>query len=125
GASHDEDTLTGIPVPSSVDTMVVPAARVDEWLQTAEHAAPERPPPPPRRTHRTLWTVVGIALVAGVAALVVWLLSRQHFIGAAGTHVAVYQGVPWNLPRGLHLYRAVYVSPLLVSQLSQAERTRL
>jgi hypothetical protein len=53
-------------------------------------------------------------------------LSRANFVGADGSgHVAVYQGVPWNLPFGIHLYRKVYVSPLLAVQLSQAERRTL
>ena len=33
--------------------------------------------------------------------------------------------MPWNLGASIHLYRAVYESPLLAAQLSQAERRRL
>jgi hypothetical protein len=39
--------------------------------------------------------------------------------------VAVYQGVPWDLGAGIHLYRARYVSQLQAVQLSQAERESL
>jgi len=39
--------------------------------------------------------------------------------------VAVYQGVPWNIAGNLHLYRAVYVSPLQDVQLSAPERKKL
>ena len=62
-------------------------------------------------------------MLAGLAGAAVFGLSRAHFVGAQGNgHVAVYQGVPWNLPFGVHLYRDVYESPLLAVQLSQAER---
>ena len=40
-------------------------------------------------------------------------------------HVAVYQGVPWNVAGNIHLYRTVYESPLLTAQLSRSERQKL
>ncbi len=40
-------------------------------------------------------------------------------------HVAVYQGLPWDLGFGVQLYRVVYESPLLAANLSQAERREL
>ena len=67
-----------------------------------------------------------LALVVGASGFVVWGLWRSHFVGnEANGHVAVYQGVPWNVVGNVHLYRTVYVSPLLAAQLSQAERRRL
>ena len=55
-----------------------------------------------------------------------WGVSQAHFIGADGSgHVAVYQGVPYNLPGGIRLYRAVYISPLVAAQLTREERQRL
>ena len=46
-------------------------------------------------------------------------LSRANFVGVNDNgFVAVYQGVPWNLPFGIHLYREVYTSPLLAAELS-------
>jgi len=40
-------------------------------------------------------------------------------------YVAVYQGVPWNLPFGIHLYREVYTSRLLAAELSRPQRRKL
>jgi hypothetical protein len=55
-----------------------------------------------------------------------WGLWRSHFVGAENDgHVAVYQGLPWNVVGNVKLYRAVYVSPLLAAQLSQSERRQL
>jgi protein phosphatase len=68
-----------------------------------------------------------LAVVAVLACgLAVYGLWRSHFVGAeADGHVAVYQGVPWNVVGHVRLYRAVYVSPLLAAQLSQPERKKL
>jgi len=72
--------------------------------------------------------VVGALVLVLAAAIGLGLfgLSQAHFVGAQSDgHVAVYQGVPWDLGAGIHLYRTVYVSPLLASELSQKERKKL
>ncbi len=107
-APVDEDTLDGLPLPEAA---------------VAERAAA---PPPRRRRRRRAVAVLALVLLAAVVGLGVFGLSRANFVGADGNgHVAVYQGVPWNLPFGIHLYRKVYVSPLLAVQLSRDERRRL
>jgi PPM family protein phosphatase len=106
----DEDTLSGL-----------------DGVPTLE-ALPAGVQPAPRRSRRA-WRIVVpafLVLLVAVAAGAIFGLSRAHFVGAQSDgHVAVYQGVPWNLPLGIHLYRVVYESPLLAVQLSQAERRRL
>jgi PPM family protein phosphatase len=92
------------------------------------------PPParlrgrPPRRRRRRLVAVLVTLLVVAVACVAggLYALSRAHFVGAERNgHVAVYQGLPWNLGAGVHLYRLRYESPLLAAQLSQHERQKL
>jgi PPM family protein phosphatase len=79
---------------------------------------------PVRRRIVFVTLLLVFVLIAG--ALGVWGLWRSHFVGAESNgHVAVYQGVPWNVAGNLHLYRTVYESPLLVSQLSRQERRQL
>ena len=104
----DEDTLHGVPVPSA-DGRVEPAAA--------------RPPRRPRLA--ILLTVVAIAVV-GLGALGVFGLSRSHFVGAEPDgHLAVYQGMPWDLGFGIRLYRRVYESPLVTANFTPSERRRL
>jgi protein phosphatase len=75
---------------------------------------------------RVLGAILALALLVGASGFVVWGLWRSHFVGAeADGHVAVYQGVPWNIVGDMHLYRTTYVSPLLAAQLSQPERRKL
>ena len=100
-------------------------------LKTAT-AAPERDGEAAPTRHRR-WRIPRSVLLAGTAAVLAGLaglalfgLSRSHFVGAQPNgHVAVYQGVPWNLIGHIRLYRVRYESPLLAGQLSRAERKRL
>ena len=92
----------------------VPAIAVEERRETS-HAG-----------RRALFALLALVLVVGVCGFAVWGLWRSHFVGAEPDgHVAVYQGVPWNLAGNVRLYRAVYVSPLLAEQLSRPERQQL
>jgi protein phosphatase len=109
-ATEDEDTLDEL-------DRVPP-------IQTTNGSARERPPRGPGR--RLLVATLFLALLVGASGVVVWGLWRSHFVGTeANGHVAVYQGVPWNVVGNVHLYRTVYVSPLLAAQLSQPERRKL
>jgi PPM family protein phosphatase len=104
----DADTL------DEVDA--VPVVRTRRGREREEH--------PVRR--RVIFVTLLLVLVLIAAAAGVWGLWRSHFVGAESNgHVAVYQGVPWNVAGNLHLYRTVYESPLLVSQLSRSERKKL
>ncbi len=90
-------------------------------------ARPDRPARAARKRRRKLPYVIALLLliVAGAIAAVA-SMSREHFVGAdARGRLVVYQGVPWDLTKTVHLYRAVYVSPVLAAQLSQPERLRL
>jgi PPM family protein phosphatase len=108
-AELDEETLHGVPVPAEI--------------QALESARPRKGPRRPRAP--AVVTVVAL-LVAGLGALGVFGLSRAHFVGAEPDgHLAVYQGVPWDLGFGVKLYRKVYESPLLTANLTQAERRSL
>jgi protein phosphatase len=105
-AAADEDTLHGIPSPFA-----------------AEAAAAEAEP---GRFRVGVVLAATAAVVVVLGGLAVFGLSSSHFVGADETgHIVVYQGVPWDLGFGIHLYRAVYESPLLAANLSQAERRRL
>jgi PPM family protein phosphatase len=111
-AAADDDTL----------------GEVDEVpLVTAEAA---RPAPAARKRRRLLtWKVVvpvAVVILAAAVGGAVYGLSRANFVGVDDRgYVAVYQGVPWNLPFGIHLYREVYTSRLLAVELSRADRRRL
>ncbi len=125
-----EDTLTGLEAPTI--TAAAPAAvleREREWGPAVdEEPAPRRAQPEegPRWGRRVILFALGLAFVAAVVAAAFWALSRANFIGVDDDgHVAVYQGVPWELGAGVHLYRARYVSQLQAVQLTETERQSL
>jgi PPM family protein phosphatase len=92
-------------------------------VQTARKGR-ERREHPVRR--RVVFVSLLLLLVLVAGGLGVWGLWRSHFVGAEPDgHVAVYQGVPWNIAGNVHLYRTVYESPLLTAQLSRSERKKL
>jgi PPM family protein phosphatase len=77
---------------------------------------------------RTIVAMVGagaLAVVLAVAAVAG--LRESHFIGAdtATGRVAVYQGVPVDLPFGVHLYHVVYESTISYATLTSRQRKTL
>jgi protein phosphatase len=77
---------------------------------------------------RTVVAVIGAgALAVALAAGTVVGLRESHFIGAdtATGRVAVYQGVPFDLPFGIHLYHVVYESTVSYAALTARQRETL
>ncbi len=67
--------------------------------------------------------VLAVALAAGTLVG----LRESHFIGADTStgRVAVYQGVPFDLPFGIHLYHVVYESTVSYASLTARQRQTL
>jgi len=138
GNGHDasadlEDTLSGLEAPALRDaapteTIVAPPEQARGWQasETADPAAEGRRPRGHRVPRWLLWALALVAILLVLAAAAFWGVSRAYFVGVEDDgHVAVYQGIPWDLTNDVHLYRAKYVSQLRAEQLSRAERERL
>jgi protein phosphatase len=129
GEDDLEQTVTLPPRDDGADAETDAEATLDELdrvpaIQTTDGDGRQREPRGPGR--RLLVAALTLTLLVGASGFVVWGLWRSHFVGSeADGHVAVYQGVPWNIVGNVHLYRATYVSPLLAAQLSQGERRKL
>ena len=77
---------------------------------------------------RTIVAVLGAGVLAvALAVAAVIGLRQSHFIGAdtATGRVAVYQGVPVDLPFGVHLYHVVYESTVSYATLTPRQRKTL
>ena len=138
GNGHDaatdlEDTLSGIEVPAvreaaPTETIVAPPQQPPARQTSGAPApSPKSKPPQGRRVPRwLLWALALAAIILILAAAAFWGVSRAYFIGVEDDgHVAVYQGIPWDLTDDVHLYRAKYVSQLRAEQLTRAERELL
>jgi PPM family protein phosphatase len=121
-----ERTVTLPPVEHDEDETLDELDRVPAIVAgDGRRPEPEREPPRRRRRGMLLAALVFVVLIAAAGA-VLWGLWRSHFVGVESNgHVAVYQGVPWNLVGNVRLYRAVYISPLVATQLSESERRKL
>jgi protein phosphatase len=122
GVPELEDTLTGLePLPGPTGG--------DGWEPVAHAAATTPRPRPqarPRRRSRLFVPLVAFLFAVGLLVAAFWGLANAYFVGAEPDgRLAVYQGLPYDLGGGVHLYRVRYVSLLGAAQLSEEERARL
>ena len=76
------------------------------------------------RSRRATLIALALAFFVAIVGLGVFTVSTAHFIGAEPDgRVAIYQGLPFDLPGDVHLYRPVSVSArLYAAQLTMSER---
>jgi PPM family protein phosphatase len=125
-ASDLEQTQVGLDIgqlPRAQATDVVAAASVERRM-------PREPRAPAAKRRRRWKPGIGTVLALFVAALVlsgVYFASQAiYFVGADREgFVSVYQGVPYELPLGINLYREDYISGINLSQLPASERTTI
>jgi protein phosphatase len=130
-AADDQATMAGGDAPT--------AAQVRAAVQDADAAAEARrlqprPPgtPPPEhavggtRTRRIL-IALGVTLFLGLPLLIGgWAASQSvYFVGSDDGFVAMYRGVPYELPFGVELYSLNYTSGVPVEALPAARREEL
>jgi PPM family protein phosphatase len=78
--------------------------------QPIEEPRPHAPPPPRRRRRRRLVTPARVIVLGAVVGILIalWVATREiYFLGvdeAHGNVVAVYRGLPYELPLGIKLY---------------------
>jgi protein phosphatase len=150
GAPDDGDTLSGRETETALDTSQVRTAVAEAERETdgrrsregadagetmvidARSASAVRPPGAASRTRRSRAAVVrrrvlvpllGVAALAAVAAGL-WVGGRQaYFVGASDTGlVALYRGLPYELPFGIDLYEEVYESTLAARSIPEPQR---
>jgi PPM family protein phosphatase len=79
---------------------------------------------PPRRGLRTATKVLAVAAVLAALVAGAWYGSRQvWFLGTdGGGRVALYRGLPYELPLGIELYQERYAIPIQTASLPQRRR---
>lgn len=131
GASDEQTTM------AAGDALT--AAQVRAAVQDADAAArarrlkPRPPGAPPRdqtvgrtRTRRVL-LALGVALFLGLPLLIgAWAASQSvYFVGSNDGFVAMYRGLPYELPLGVDLYSLNYTSGVPVQALPADRRDDL
>jgi serine/threonine protein phosphatase PrpC len=79
---------------------------------------------PKRRRLRTVAKVLALVIVIGAVAFGAWYGNRQiWFLGTdSGGRVALYRGLPYELPFGIKLYDERYSSPIQTASLPAKRR---
>jgi PPM family protein phosphatase len=123
----DDLTLVG----PAAEEAGLTAAGVQAEAERQRAATRERPPSrraePARRERRwprrVVVALVTLIVTVGLAVLAVWGLRQIYFLGTddAG-RLALYRGVPYDLPLGINLYSEVYTAPVQVSTLPADRR---
>jgi len=125
----DRPTRVGVPAPSAEEVEAAKAAaepRRTMPLPRREDPAPPAAGPGRRRIRGLVPTLVVVAILAVLGAGA-WVASRAvYFVGTTNDgFVAVYRGLPWDGPFGLHLYERYYASGIPASELPSSRRKRL
>jgi protein phosphatase len=104
----------------------VEAARRQEAERAREPAVvggAARASRPRRWPGRALKVLTVLVIVAGLAALAVWGARQIYFLGSdSGGRLALYRGLPYDLPLGIDLYSEVYTAPVQVSSIPANRR---
>ena len=126
GPAADE-TVVGLrplePEPDTGEQAVLRPAPVEERKRAPRARAPRRPR---RRVRRALLAVVVLAILAGAAVGAIAGMRSVYFVGQDDRGlVALYRGVPYELPLGVDLYETEYVSSVPARTLTPTQRRRL
>jgi len=121
---EDQPTMIGAPaVAADLDSAQAPVA--------AHARAPRDPAPKPKRRHPRLrraaisgGILLAVLVIVAIGAKIA--LQSVYFIGTNNQgYVTVYQGVPYNLPGGGHLYTTDFVSGVSAQSLTRARAHKL
>jgi protein phosphatase len=106
-----------------------PRARADRAADRPGPIAPRAPRPPAEEHHRPRW--LAPAFITALLLLPLcgggYLASQAvYFLGVAGDgSVTVFQGLPYDLPFGIHLYSSQYETGLTPAQLPGGVHSKL
>ncbi len=123
-AFDEAATVAGSQAGATIDEV---RARLEEEGGLSTPLAPRAPRTPSAARRRRikaaiLATVVTVVIMLGTG----WGATRvTYFVGTSQGYVAIYQGLPYDLPFGLRLYRVVYTSGVPIASLTPAQQDRL
>jgi PPM family protein phosphatase len=125
-AIEEQPTLIGPAAEEAGLAPVPPAAKAEPARRRAPAAAGARARAPSagRARLRTAAKVLVVLLVVGGVAFGAWYGARQvYFLGTdEGGRVALYRGLPYDLPGDIELYSELYSAPVRVDSLPEDRR---
>ncbi|MDX6652127.1 MAG: family protein phosphatase [Solirubrobacterales bacterium] len=111
------------PEPDEDLTLIGPAAEREGLTAEAIRAAAAEPDRPRRPLRATLKLALVALILAGVVAAALWGARQVYFLGGDGAgRLALYRGLPYDLPFGIHLYDERYATAVQVDSLTPQSR---
>jgi protein phosphatase len=133
---HELDTDGGAGAPAAVEVRAAVAA--EEATHALSEATVRRRAPRPgrgrertarrgRRGRRALFALVAAVVVLVPVAIAGWVATQAvYFVGTTPDgFVALYRGVPYELPAGIDLYKLNYISGVPVDEVPAGRRATL
>jgi protein phosphatase len=133
GPAVDQDTSVGMkavsppPAPPASPTRAEPS-RVEPRRPRLPAAAPaaKRKRRSPWRRRVTAGALVFLLIIVPIVIGISIAVRSVYFVGTDNSgFVSVYQGLPYDLPAGIHLYREQFVSGVSAASLTPARRSKL
>ena len=129
GRAVDQDTSVGMPA-------VAPGGRAEYAETPTEVVEPRRPRMPaaraaagrrsPWRRRVTAGALVTLLIIVPIVIGISIAVRSVYFVGTDESgFVSVYQGLPYDLPAGIHLYHEQFVSGVSAATLSAPRRDKL
>jgi protein phosphatase len=135
---HEAPTEGGAGAPTAVEVRAAVAAEEaaapSQPEATARRRAPRpagrpggEPRPRRRRRRKALLALAGLLVVLVPVTIGAWMASQAvYFIGTTPDgFVAMYRGVPYDLPAGIELYKINYISGVPLAEVPEARRDTL
>jgi protein phosphatase len=126
-SAADQDTSTGMPA------VAQPPAEGAEEPRRTEARQPRAPRTATARKRRSPWrrrvtatVIVTLLIIVPIVIGISIAIRSVYFVGTDNQgFVAVYQGLPYDLPAGIHLYREEFVSGVSAAALAPVRRDKL
>jgi len=127
GVESEQATAAGTAAPRAQDVRAASTA-AQPTVTPRRPRAPRPPVPvaePPRRRRRVPVVLVAAVVLLGALGLGFWIATQSvYFVGTTPEgFVAVYRGLPYDLPAGLELYSENYESGVAAASLPAHQRS--
>jgi PPM family protein phosphatase len=127
-SAAEQDTSTGmaaVAAPPPTEVAEQPP-RVEPRPPRAPRAAAAARRRSPWRRRITATVIVALLIVVPIVIGISIAIRSVYFVGTDNQgFVAVYQGLPYDLPAGIHLYREEFVSAISAAALEPVRRDKL
>jgi PPM family protein phosphatase len=115
-AAEEQPTLISPPAEEAAPAAA--PATAERRRAPARGPAVAAPPSPRRWPRRLAGALIGVAIVAALGIAAVFGARQVYFLGVdEGGRMALYRGLPYDLPFGIELYDERYSSPVQFASL--------